>query len=299
METATAFDSLGRETTPLSPDSLMWDVVGDVRLSIVFLGALIMQTMHPAIGSAVGEYSAYRTDPWGRAQRSIDSVNLWVYGGDAALAEGRRLRELHKSVKGVDNHGQRYHANNPEPYTWVHATLFERVVTMQRLFATPLTTSEQERLYDEFLQIGANQLIPAQHLPGSVSAYWDYFDTMVATRLENHPTPQDILTVIRRESAPFPFLPAAMRPLWPTFARPAGTLSHWLTIGTLPPSVREILGASWSERDERKMAAVNAVIRNSMSAMPERMRYYPFAHTSRRTAAAHRRVADRALKKIV
>ncbi|MEU0543357.1 oxygenase MpaB family protein [Nocardia sp. NPDC005978] len=298
MESSIALDRSGRAPAALTPDALMWEVVGDVRLSLVFLGALVEQTMHPVIGTAVGEYSAYRADPWGRAQRSIDSVNLWVYGGEGALAEGRRLRELHKPVKGVDNHGQPYHANNNEPYAWVHATLFERLVTMRRLFADPLTASEQDRLYDEFLQVGANQLIPAAAMPGSVAAYWEYFEEMVSTRLENHATARDVLTVVRRDAAPFPFLPTALNPLWPAFARSVGSPAYWLAVGTLPSGVRDILGVRWTERDERRLAAVGATIRMTVPALPERLRYYPYAYAARRAAASHRRVIARALRRI-
>jgi uncharacterized protein (DUF2236 family) len=199
------------DVEPFGPGSLLWEMMGDQRFLLVFPGALIMQVMHPAIGSAVGEFSVYRDDPWGRAVRSIDSVMLWVYGGDAALAEGRRLRRLHQPIKGIDNHGAAYQANAAEPFTWVHATGYERLVTFRKLFAVPLSLGEQDRLYDEHLQLGAILRIPAARMPGSRAAYWEYFDTMVRTRLEGHDTAHDVLATMRCDVVAPPAIPAPER----------------------------------------------------------------------------------------
>lgn len=286
------------DVEPFGPDSLLWEMTGDQRFLLVFPGALIMQVMHPAIGSAVGEFSVYRTDPWGRAVRSIDSVMLWVYGGDAALAEGRRLRELHKPIKGVDNHGQGYHANNPEPYTWVHATAFERFVTFRKLFGVPLTESEEDQLYDEYLQLGAILHIPSQHMPPNRAAYWDYFHTMVSTRLENHPTAQDVLEVMRNDVKAPPILPAPLTRLWPPLGKAGGSLGHWLTVATFPQEVRDILQLEWTPADERKLQRFAAGVRAVAPRLPDRVRYHPYAHRARMLDRQQRKMADRAVKSI-
>ena len=35
---------------------------------------------------------------------------------------------MHKRIKGVRPDGERYHALEPRPYAWVHATLAEAIV---------------------------------------------------------------------------------------------------------------------------------------------------------------------------
>ena len=55
----------------------------------------------------VDEHSTFRTDPMGRALRSIASVMMWVYGGDEALAEADRLRTRHATLNTVDAQGVR------------------------------------------------------------------------------------------------------------------------------------------------------------------------------------------------
>lgn len=283
------------DVEPFGPGSLLWEMMGDQRFLLVFPGALVMQVMHPAIGSAVGEFSMYRTDPWGRAVRSIDSVMLWVYGGGAALAEGRRLRKLHKPIKGIDNHGAPYQANAAEPFGWVHATGYERLVTFARLFATPLSITEQDRLYDEHLQLGAILQIPAAQMPGSRTAYWEYFDTMVRTRLEDHPTAQDVLATMQQNVLPPPAIPAPLRRLWPPVGHSAGRFGHWLTVATFPPEIRDLLGLEWSATDQRRLDRFAAAVRTIAPRLPDRVRYHPYAHGARRLHRHQRRMTDRAL----
>lgn len=161
------------QVTPFGPDAMLWNLVGEMRTLLVFPSALIMQTMHPMIGAAVGEQSVYRTDPWGRAQRSIDSLCTWVYGGQDAIEEGKRLREMHKPFKGVDEQGRRYHALNGEAYAWVHGTAFERLVAWHRLFGRPLSRAEEKRLYEETLRLGRILRVPEREMPPTVGDYWD------------------------------------------------------------------------------------------------------------------------------
>ncbi len=75
--------------------------------------------------------------PLGRARRSLDSLQLWVYGGDRAVEEGRRLRRLHKDFRGTDTRDRPYHALNPAPYAWVHATGFPVFLRAARYLFRP------------------------------------------------------------------------------------------------------------------------------------------------------------------
>src|SRR5436309_9885345 len=80
---------------PFEPGSRMWDDVGLITFSLTAGSAFLLQTMEPTIAAVVDEHSTFRTDPMGRALRSIASVMMWVYGGDEALAEADRLRTRH------------------------------------------------------------------------------------------------------------------------------------------------------------------------------------------------------------
>lgn len=74
--------------SPPPPGGVLWSVVGDVRELLMLPAALALQVAHPAVAAGVDEHSVFRTDPWGRAERSLHSLQLWVYGGRRPPAKG-------------------------------------------------------------------------------------------------------------------------------------------------------------------------------------------------------------------
>ncbi|RJL25226.1 DUF2236 domain-containing protein [Bailinhaonella thermotolerans] len=258
-------------------------------MMLVLGSALVEQVAHPQIGAAVGQQSVYRSDPWGRLTRSLDSLQKWVYGGEAALAEGRRLRELHKDIQGVDDQGRRYHALSAEPYAWVFLTAFDRAITMARYFDTPYDRAGQERLYAEILRLGRILRVPDRVVPQTVSEYWDYFDDMVAHTLENHPTCHDVLRTALGVQAP-PFVPRSLRAAWVPVGWSSGRFNHFLMVGTLPPALRAKLGLSWTAQDERRLRRIGRVIAETVPLLPERVRYLPIAYHAREAARSRARL---------
>ncbi|MGW4402828.1 oxygenase MpaB family protein [Nonomuraea sp. NPDC004702] len=73
---------------PFGPGSMHWDTAGEYRNLLVAGSALVLQTMHPAVGAAVAEHSTYKDDPWGRLNRTLASVQKWVYGGEGVWPRG-------------------------------------------------------------------------------------------------------------------------------------------------------------------------------------------------------------------
>jgi len=283
-----------RSTEPFRPGSMFWEEAGDLRFLLVLPGALLMQVMHPAVGSAVGELSVYKSDPWGRLVRSLDSMMLWVYGGSSSLEEGRRLRALHRPIRGVDNHGRAYRANDWEPYAWVHGVAFERLVTLRRVYGTPLSQAEEDSAYEEVLRLGAILRIPASRLPASRSAYWSYFHDMVANHLENHPTAREVLASMRDSTTAPPIIPQALSSLWTPWGKLTGSLAYWLTVATLPQEIRDILELRWSVADEALFNAFAASVRSVVPKLPESIRYHPYAHRARMLEREHAKIAARA-----
>src|SRR4051794_20825301 len=99
------------------PGSPAWRIAGDARLLAGAGYALLLQVAHPVVGAGVAEHSDYRRDPWNRLWRTLDFVNLSVFGGPEAAADvGRRTRALHTRIKGVRPDGERYHALEPEAF---------------------------------------------------------------------------------------------------------------------------------------------------------------------------------------
>ncbi|KAB8193799.1 DUF2236 domain-containing protein [Nonomuraea phyllanthi] len=277
------------------PGSMHWDTTGEYRNLLVAGSALVIQTMHPAVGAAVAQHSTYKQDPWGRLTRTLVSIQTWVYGGADGPAEGRRLRELHRRISGVDELGRPYHALNGEAWAWVHLSLFERFVTLRRYFGSPFTAEEQRRFYAESRRLGAILRVPEREMPPDLEAFWRYFDGMVADRLEAHPTALDVLSVLRGTPAP-PGLPRPLRRLWTPVGVGAGEFNHFVTVGTLPPAVRRKLGLRWTAREERRLRQLGHAVAVLTPRLPERLRYMPIAYHARRAARGSRRLERRQLR---
>ena len=281
---------------PPPPGGLLWDVVGDVRTVLSLPAALTLQVAHPAVGAGVDDHSVFRTDPWGRGERSLRSLCCWVYGGADAVAEGRRLRRIHRNIRGTDAHGRPYHALDPAVYAWVHATGFPIALrTRAYLARRPFTPTEQRRLYAEWRQVGRVLGIAEQNLPPTVEEFWPTYHRMVQHELERTKVADELLT----PGGPVPppdrgprALQAVLRLLWPVLAPPLGRLRCFLTAGLLPPDAREVLGVPWSARQERRLRHFGRVVAVVVPLLPERLRYLPPA---RRARARHRHTATSAV----
>ncbi|MGW3820648.1 oxygenase MpaB family protein [Streptomyces sp. NPDC005046] len=181
------------EPAPLAPGTILWEIAGDVRLVLSLPAALVLQVAHPAVGAGVDDHSVFRTDPWGRAERSLESLQLWVYGGERAIEEGRRLRRLHKTISGTDTRGRSYHALTPACYAWVHATAYPVFLRAARYLSRPLSPEDERRLYDELLQLGAILGINERDMPGTPEEFWPYFDKMIQEELESTAVVRELL----------------------------------------------------------------------------------------------------------
>lgn len=278
----------GRAPAPPPPGGILWSVAGDVRALLMLPAALTLQVAHPAVGAGVDEHSVFRTDPWGRGERSLRSVQLWVYGGAAGAEEGRRLRQLHKSIRGIDAHGRPYHALNPAYYSWVHATGFPCYRHALRHLVRPLTEAEERQLYAEWLQVGRILGIDDRDMPQSVEEFWPYYRKMLADVLEPTVVVRELIAtdvqVPAPDRGPLP-LRLVLRALWPVLLPPLARFRRFVTIGYMPPDAREALGLEWSEVQERRLRRFSRVVRTVVPLLPERLRYLPLAREAR---ARHR-----------
>ncbi len=273
----------------IEPGGILWELTGQ-RLYVAVTGsAFVLQVMHPAIGTVVDQRSTFRTDPWGRAERSFASVQTWVYGGQTAIDEGRRLREMHKDLSAVDAYGKRHHALTAEPWAWVPLTAFHAITSYSRYFLPrPLTEAQLEQAYAEVLRMCRILQVREDLLPPTPAAFWAYYDGMISRTLIDHPTAHDVLDLAARTPPP-PMLPAPLRRLWRPAGALGGEINRLVMVGTLPPAARAKLGLSWSGFDERRLRAIGTVLGRANAVLPERAKYLDIAYEARRATRATER----------
>lgn len=282
---------------PPAPGGILWDLAGDVRMTLALPSALVMQVAHPAVGAGVDQYSVFRTDPWGRGERSLRSVQMWVYGWEEAAHEGRRLRKLHASIRGTDNRGRPYRALDPECYAWVHATGFPIYRHAQKyLGRRPFTPAQERKLYAEWLQVGRILGIDDRNMPQTLGDFWQYYSAMLRDTIEPTAVARE-LAAAERPVPPPPWGPVPLRLLlraaWPVLGPAFAGLRAFLTTGLMPPEAREAIGLAWTPRQEHRLLRFCRVVRAVTPLLPERLRYLPLAREARRDARRRARVDDR------
>lgn len=285
----------GADPVPPPPGGVLWSLSGDVRALLMLPAALTLQVAHPAVGAGVDEHSVFRTDPWGRGERSLSSLQLWVYGGEEAAEEGRRLRRLHRTIQGTDTRGRPYHALSPANYAWVHATGFPVYRHGARYLLRPLGPGQERALYREWLQVGRVLGIHDRDMPQTVEEFWPYYRGMLAHEVERTVVVGELVAT----GTPVPppdrgplALRLLLRALWPVLLPPLARFRGFLAVGLMPPDAREAIGLEWSDAQERRLRRFCAVVRVVVPVLPERLRYLPRA---RRARAAHREARRRAV----
>ncbi|MCU1682896.1 MAG: hypothetical protein JWQ81_3635 [Amycolatopsis sp.] len=271
-----------RSRRPIGPGTRMWDEMGLITFSITAGTAFLLQTMEPTISAVVDEHSTFRTDAVGRAVRSIASVMMWVYGGDEALLEADRLREMHKTLNTVDGQGVRHTALSSGPWAWVLLTGTYAFVEGAEYFSRrPLTEDEKEAYYQENLQLMRNFSVAEKEIPDTYAEYIRHFEDVVENHLVPTQTTRDYLRLTKSLPLP-PAFPRVLLPLWRALTAPVGRLQYFATIGTTPEVARRKLGIEWTAKDERNLRALGWVIARAVPLLPERLRYFPIAYEARR-----------------
>jgi uncharacterized protein (DUF2236 family) len=189
------------------PDAPIRRVHADASMFVGGLRALLLQSLHPLAMAGVAEHSDYRTDPWGRLQRTADFLAATTFGPvDEAERAIAVVRHVHERVRGTAPDGRPYSALDQRLLRWVHlAEIDSFLAAHDRYGAEPLTDDERDRYVRDAAVIARKLGVPAP--PESVRAMRDQLRSY---RSQLHGTPE------ARDAARYllfqPPLPLAARP---------------------------------------------------------------------------------------
>lgn len=103
------------------PESPIGRVHGDASMFVGGVRALLLQSLHPRVMTAVAEHSAYRMDPWGRLRNTAEFIAATTFGTAAASERAVAIvKAVHKRVYGSMPDGAGYAASDPHLLSWVH-----------------------------------------------------------------------------------------------------------------------------------------------------------------------------------
>lgn len=240
---------------PLSRGSVSWRVNSE---PVVIAGggrALLMQVAHPAVGAGVEQHSSYASDPWGRLFRTLDVMMKLGFGTpEQSARQQRMLTKMHRRVTGTTDDGTPYHALDPALLVWVWATLVDTALLMYERVQPRLRPIEREVFYAESKLVAYGCGVPVGGCPDTWADFSAYIDRVVAEDLRVTSSARAVAT-----AAMVPPLPGPLADL-------AAVPNQLVTIGMLPPSLRDEFGYAWTPelqarldrwlRNTRRAAAV-------------------------------------------
>jgi uncharacterized protein (DUF2236 family) len=245
------------------PDTVTWRVGREAVLLVGGGRALILQVAHPLVAAGVEQHSRYGADPWGRLYRTIDVTYTIAFGDRETSTEAAAaLRRVHARVAGTAADGTPYEASRPELLLWVWATLLDTSLLVYRRYVGSLTTDEVARYYHEQTRFAVACGVPAGSWPEDYSAFRDYFDATVQDEL--HPTDDShrIAASVLGAGIPLPL-------------RPLGAAVNLVTVGLLPPTLRERFGFGWDPARQALLDASTFAFRRALPLVPSPLRKLP------------------------
>jgi uncharacterized protein (DUF2236 family) len=264
------------------PGGILWEGVGLVTFSFTSGSAFLLQTMEPSIAAVVDKHSTFRTDPVGRALRSLASVMMWVYADEESLAEVERLREMHSTLDAVDENGVKHTALSSGPWAWVLLTGVHAFTVGEEYFGTHKDGgADPDAMYEEMKQLMRGFKVAEKEIPPTYADFVTFFEAKIEEQLDTSIVAQDFLTGVRHPGPPLG-TPRWLRPVWKALINPIGYLQHLSVVGTLPPAARRKLGVTWTRRQEAQLRIFGRIVARTVPLLPERLRYFPIAYEARR-----------------
>ncbi|HEY0217361.1 MAG TPA: oxygenase MpaB family protein [Cellulomonas sp.] len=204
-------------------------VHGDASMFVGGLRALLLQSLHPLAMAAVAEHSGYRSDPWGRLQRTSTFLAATTFGtAEQAEQLVGTVRRVHERVHGVTSDGVPYAASDPHLVRWVHvAEVDSFLAAHQRYGARPLDAAGCDEYVAQAARVA--RALGAQDPPESVA---DLRAQLAAY------APELRATTEARDAARF----LLVRPPVPVLALPGYAALAAAAVAELPRSARRPLG---------------------------------------------------------
>ncbi len=257
------------------PDSVTWKINREVVMVAAWGRAILLQMAHPAVAAGVHHHSSFRGSVLSRFRRLHSTVGAMLsltFGNtEQMITAAARINTIHDRVRGrvTDRADEAYSAHNPDLQRWVHGTLLDSIPLTYELLVGPLTLRERDRYCSEAAIMEPLLGMPAGWLPRDSAQLDTYMREMLAGG-------SIVVTDTSRTLARAVLYP----PLW-YVAWPAFRMLQLLTIGSLPPAIRQAYGFEWRARDARAFARWTALVRTSLRLLPPFVHEWPMARVRR------------------
>lgn len=264
------------------PASLTWRLHREAALLVGGRRALLMQIAHPAVAAAVRDHSRYASAPLGRLVNTLNRMHCLVFADTpGALAAARVVNTVHRRVEGrlgwsaggfADQ--KPYTARDPRALLWVYLTLIDTTIRVYDGLVAPLAPWARERYYQESQEIARLMNVPQELLPNTC----EDMQRLVVRMLEDG---EVAVTPAARRIArallhpPFALVP---RRLW--------TLVNPVTVGLLPPKLRDGYGLRFGLVQRTAFSLAMGSLRAAIPLLPRSLTMVPHAWWAERQLEA-------------
>ncbi len=215
--------------------------------------ALLLEIAHPLVAAGVAEHSSFRTDPFGRLQRTLAAMSAITFKDQAAVVSAvRSVATAHVPIRGrlADAAGPfaagtRYSGRDPELMRWVWATLVDTAWVVYERFVGPLDVDALRSFYGDQRALARVLGVPGEILPARWADFRSYFDSMLESdELTVTATAREIAEVV----------------LNPPGAASSGPLVRMVTAALLPERFRTAFDLAW---DAEQMDRFDSLTRSA------------------------------------
>jgi len=249
--------------------SVSWKINQEMIAVAGWGRAILLQLAHPSIAAGLHDHSSFRGNLLTGVRRMHSTVGAMLsitFGStEEMIAAAARINVIHDRVR-----GQSYSAHDPNLQRWVHATLLESIPLTYELLVGPLTARERDQYCVEAAIMEPLLGMPSGWLPRDSAQLDTYMRDLLAGGTL-------VVSDTSRALARAVLYPPRWRVAWPAFRA-----LQLLTIGSLPPAIREAYGFEWRARDARAFARWTTTLRTALRLLPGVARHWPAA---RRPAA--------------
>ncbi len=256
------------------PGSVTWCVRREPRLLLAAGRALLLQAANPLVAQGAIDHSTYRTDPYGRLERTVRWVTIVCFGTtqEAERISGR-VSGLHRAVSGTlpassatsrVPAGTPYSASDPALLRWVHASFVDTMLVAHDALVGGLSSSERDAFVREWDAVAALMGLPRSRCWPDAAALRRYVDREVRRG-------QALPGGGSREVAETVLHPPIRSP----WLRPGMDALSFIATGLLPSELRRGYGLAWTPAHAAAFAALTRSLRLSTPAIPRRLRVSP------------------------
>ena len=262
--------------------SVSWKVNREIVVVAGWGRAILLQMAHPRVAAGIDAHSTFRGSLSGSLRRfrsTVGAMLMLTFGSDdEAIATAAHINRIHDGVSGAIGEGagrcpagDRYSAHDPELLRWVHATLLDSIPRTYELLVGPLSAAERDQYCRESTVMEPLLGIPRGALPRDSAGLDEYMRDMMNGQITVTETSRGLARAV--------LYPPRWRWLWPFF-RPV----QLVTIGLLPPAIRDAYGLPWTSGDARALDRWAAALPAGHRAAPRIAREWPAARQQERLA---------------